>query len=207
MSASDPNSAIFMSDTPNQIKNKINRHAFSGGRESLEEHRKHGGNPDVDVAFTYLSYFLEDDAELEHLASKYRSGEMLTGEMKARCISELQKFVSEFQQRRENVSYEVMREFMTPRKLVFGGNPNFPGLASDMVGPGVSNGVLGKSSAANGEGGEAKSASAVPPSGKEGRGTKGERKAAKLAEKKAQQAAEKLALREKGNVGEEASGS
>lgn len=32
MSASDSNSAIFMSDTPAQIKNKINKHAFSGGR-------------------------------------------------------------------------------------------------------------------------------------------------------------------------------
>jgi len=32
MSASDANSAVFMSDTPNQIKNKINKHAFSGGR-------------------------------------------------------------------------------------------------------------------------------------------------------------------------------
>lgn len=196
MSASDPNSAIFMSDTPSQIKNKINRHAFSGGRESLEEHRKHGGNPDVDVAFTYLSYFLEDDAELEDLASKYRSGEMLTGEMKARCISELQKFVGSFQEARGKVSYETMREFTTPRKLVFGGNPNFPGLASDMVGLGVSNGVLEKAGDANAGKNAEDSGSAA--AGKDGRGTKGERKAAKLAEKRAQQAAEKLALRGKG---------
>lgn len=56
MSASNPNSAIFMTDTPNQIKNKINKHAFSGGRESIEEHREHGGNPDIDVAFQ-CSYF------------------------------------------------------------------------------------------------------------------------------------------------------
>lgn len=31
MSTSDPNSAIFLTDTPKQIKDKINKHAFSGG--------------------------------------------------------------------------------------------------------------------------------------------------------------------------------
>jgi tryptophanyl-tRNA synthetase len=31
MSSSDLNSAIFLTDTPKQIKDKINKHAFSGG--------------------------------------------------------------------------------------------------------------------------------------------------------------------------------
>lgn len=65
MSASDPNSSIFMSDTPNQIKNKINKHGFSGGRETEEEHRKYGGDTEVDVAYQYLSFFLDDDEELK----------------------------------------------------------------------------------------------------------------------------------------------
>lgn len=39
MSASDPNSTIFLTDTPKQLKNKINKHAFSGGRTTVEEHR------------------------------------------------------------------------------------------------------------------------------------------------------------------------
>ena len=63
MSASDTNSSIYMSDTPGQIKNKINRHGFSGGQETEEEHRRLGGNPDVDVAYQYLGFFLEDDEE------------------------------------------------------------------------------------------------------------------------------------------------
>jgi tryptophanyl-tRNA synthetase len=69
MSASDPNSGIFMTDTPNQVKNKINRHGFSGGRETEEEHRRLGGDPDVDVAYQYLSFFLDDDEELAKLAA------------------------------------------------------------------------------------------------------------------------------------------
>ncbi|KAK3707860.1 tryptophan--tRNA ligase [Vermiconidia calcicola] len=165
MSASDPNSAIFMSDTPAQIKNKINKHAFSGGRETAEDHKKYGGNPDVDVAYTYLSYFLEDDAELEDLAQKYRSGEMMTGEMKARCIAELQKFVGEFQERRKEITHEVMRTYTTPRKMEYGGNPR----------------VKASPSEANGSLTETPAAAAA---GKDGRGTKGERKAAKLAAKK-----------------------
>ena len=67
MSASDPNSSIYMTDTPNQIKNKINRHAFSGGKETEEEHRRLGGNPDVDVSYQFLSFFLDDDEELQRL--------------------------------------------------------------------------------------------------------------------------------------------
>jgi len=57
-----------MTDKPNQIKNKINRHGFSGGQETEEEHRKLGGNPDVDVSYQYLRFLLDDDEELDRLA-------------------------------------------------------------------------------------------------------------------------------------------
>jgi tryptophanyl-tRNA synthetase len=67
MSASDVNSSIYVNDTPNQIKNKINRHGFSGGRETEEEHRLLGGNTDVDVSYQYLGFFLEDDDELARI--------------------------------------------------------------------------------------------------------------------------------------------
>ena len=56
-----------MTDTPNQIKNKINRHGFSGGQETEEEHRRLGGNPDVDVSYQYLTFMLDDDEELAKL--------------------------------------------------------------------------------------------------------------------------------------------
>lgn len=64
MSASNPNSSIYMSDTPKQIKDKINKHAFSGGRDTAEEHRKLGGRPEVDVPFQYMSFFVESDDEM-----------------------------------------------------------------------------------------------------------------------------------------------
>jgi tryptophanyl-tRNA synthetase len=39
MSSSVDTSSIFLTDTPKQIKTKINKHAFSGGKTTVEEHR------------------------------------------------------------------------------------------------------------------------------------------------------------------------
>jgi tryptophanyl-tRNA synthetase len=61
MSSSIDASAIFMKDTAAQIKNKINRYAFSGGQKGIEAQRALGGNPDVDVSYQYLQFFMEDD--------------------------------------------------------------------------------------------------------------------------------------------------
>ncbi|SPN98810.1 probable cytoplasmic tryptophanyl-tRNA synthetase [Cephalotrichum gorgonifer] len=117
MSSSNPNSAIFMTDTPKQIKTKINKYAFSGGQETLEQHRELGGNPDVDVAYIYLTYFEEDDEKLKSIYDSYKSGELLTGELKKLAVELLQKNVAEFQEKRKEVTDEVLAEFMRPRKL------------------------------------------------------------------------------------------
>lgn len=46
---------------------QINKYAFSGGKDTVEEHREKGGNCDVDVSFQYLTFFLDDDEELEQI--------------------------------------------------------------------------------------------------------------------------------------------
>jgi tryptophanyl-tRNA synthetase len=40
------------------------------------------------------------------------------------AIELIQQYVKEFQERRKAVSDEIMRQFMTPRKLEWKGNPN-----------------------------------------------------------------------------------
>lgn len=65
-------SSVFRSCiiVPTKIKNnnfQINKHAFSGGKDTVEEHRKYGGNAEVDVSFMYLTFFLEDDDQLEKI--------------------------------------------------------------------------------------------------------------------------------------------
>lgn len=124
MSASVDASAIFMKDEPNKIKNKINKHAFSGGRETEAEQREKGGNAEIDVSYQYLTFFLEDDQELAKIKEAYSTGKMLTGELKAKCIEELQTYVKGFQERRAKVTDEVVEDFFARRKLEFKGNPN-----------------------------------------------------------------------------------
>ena len=81
MSASDPNSTIYTTDSPKVVKKKVNKYAFSGGQATVEEHRKLGGNPDIDVSFQWLKILFEpDDKKLAQLEEQYRSGELLTGE-------------------------------------------------------------------------------------------------------------------------------
>jgi tryptophanyl-tRNA synthetase len=124
MNASVESSAIFMKDQPNQIKNKINKYAFSGGQVTEAERRQLGGDTDKDVSYQYLTFFLEDDEELERIRKAYWSGEMLTGELKAKCIAELQVYVKSFQERRAKVTGEIVDSFMKVRPLEWKANPN-----------------------------------------------------------------------------------
>ncbi len=67
MSASNPNSAIFLTDSNKDIEKKIKSYAFSGGGRTLEEHKEKGANLAVDIPFQYLTFFLEDDQKLEDI--------------------------------------------------------------------------------------------------------------------------------------------
>ncbi|MBN2156985.1 MAG: tryptophan--tRNA ligase [Candidatus Lokiarchaeota archaeon] len=102
MSASNPNSTIYVTDTPKQVKNKINKHAFSGGQPDIETHRKLGGNPDIDVSFQWLKILFEPiDKKLDEIELAYRNGDLLTGELKAILIEKVTKFLIHHQKERE----------------------------------------------------------------------------------------------------------
>ena len=49
--------SIWTTDSPAEVKKKINKYAFSGGQNTVEEHRKKGGNPDIDVSFFGIVVF------------------------------------------------------------------------------------------------------------------------------------------------------
>lgn len=117
MSASDENSAIYLTDTPEVIKKKITSYAFSGGGRSLQEHREKGANLEVDVPFQYLTYFMQDDERLEQIRDQYGKGVMLTKEIKGDTIKVLTDLVAEHQRRRALVTDEIIQQFMTPRPL------------------------------------------------------------------------------------------
>ncbi len=102
MSSSDPLSHIALLDDSKTAVKKVNKYAFSGGKESIEEHRKLGGDPDVDVAFQMLKYGLEeDDKKLNEIYISYKSGSMLSGELKAITNQKLIQFLDSHNKARE----------------------------------------------------------------------------------------------------------
>ncbi len=110
MSSSDPYSYIALDDPPGTVREKIMKHAFSGGRGSLKEHRLRGGNPEVDVAFKILLYGMEpDDRKLKRIEEDYRSGALLTGELKQITIERLNAFLEKHRARREKARSQVDR--------------------------------------------------------------------------------------------------
>ena len=111
MSASIPSSFIALTDDPKSIKKKINKFAFSGGQETLEEHRKLGGNPDIDVSYQYLRYFEEDDEKLKTIHDSYKKGDLLSGELKAILIEKLTWFLEGHQKKRSAVLSKVEKQF------------------------------------------------------------------------------------------------
>ena len=102
MSSSAENSAITTTDTPKEVERKIKRYAFSGGRETMEEHRKYGGNPDIDVSYQYLRMLLEeDDEKLKEIYDQYKAGKMTTAELKSYTIDKINTFLQDHQKKRE----------------------------------------------------------------------------------------------------------
>lgn len=107
MSSSQESQAILTTDDAKTVKNKINKYAFSGGKDTLEEHRKYGGNPDIDVSYQWLTFFEEDDAKLKNIYDNYKSGKLLSGELKAILIEKLNTFLAEHQKRREKAKDKI----------------------------------------------------------------------------------------------------
>ncbi|MBI2662889.1 tryptophan--tRNA ligase [Candidatus Woesearchaeota archaeon] len=108
MSSSDETSYIALTDTPEEAARKIRKYAFSGGQATLEEHRKLGGNPDVDVAFQMLKYGMEsDDAKLEKIYADYKSGKLLSGELKQMLIERITLFLKEHQEKRKKAEKSI----------------------------------------------------------------------------------------------------
>ena len=110
MSSSDPNSAIFLSDSEKDVERKIKKYAFSGGRATLKEHQEKGGNPDVDVSFQYLKMMFEpDDDKLQKIYDDYKSGKLSTGKLKGILIKKINAFLKQHQRKREKAKKKVKR--------------------------------------------------------------------------------------------------
>ncbi len=112
MSSSDPTSFVALTDSPEEAARKISKYAFSGGQATVEEHRRRGGNPEVDVAFQLLKYGLEpDDSKLMRVQEDYLSGKLLSGELKKYAIEKMTAFLKQHQKRRRQAE-KMMAKFV-----------------------------------------------------------------------------------------------
>ena len=111
MSSSKPKTTIFLDDDIQTITKKIKK-AYSGGQSTIEEHRRLGGNPDIDVAYQYMMYFFEhDDKHLAEINSDYRNGKILAGEMKQLCIDKATEWMENHIELRDQ-SQHLVDEFL-----------------------------------------------------------------------------------------------
>ena len=112
MSSSKPKTTIFLDDDIESVSKKIKR-AYSGGQSTIEEHRRLGGNPDIDVAYQYMMYFFEDDDDfLQSINSDYRAGKILAGEMKQLCIDRASEWLEELNENRIQ-SQHLVKQFLS----------------------------------------------------------------------------------------------
>jgi tryptophanyl-tRNA synthetase len=100
MSASIPETAIFTTDDQKTIDKKV-MSSFTGGRATVEEQRKLGGQADICPVYHYY-YFLfeEDDKELSRIYNDCTSGKLLCGVCKSMLASRVKRFVAAHQQKR-----------------------------------------------------------------------------------------------------------
>jgi tryptophanyl-tRNA synthetase len=117
MSSSIPESAIYLTDDPKTVERKIMKYAFSGGQPTVELHRKLGGNIEIDVAYQWLYYFFEpDDNKIREIGEEYKSGKMLTGELKEILIEKLNNSLEEHRRMKE-LAKDKVRLFKYDGKL------------------------------------------------------------------------------------------
>ncbi|MCW6168847.1 MAG: tryptophan--tRNA ligase [Thermoplasmatales archaeon] len=103
MSSSDPNSVISLNDSRNSVRKKLMKYAFSGGRDTAEEQRKYGANPDIDFSFNIFRIMESDQSKVSAVHESYMSGEMLSGEMKSIAAEKISEFLEILRSRREDV--------------------------------------------------------------------------------------------------------
>jgi tryptophanyl-tRNA synthetase len=113
-SSGDASEVILLSDDAATVKRKL-RGAFSGGRATLQELQEKGANLDVDVAYQYLRYFLEDEAEFQSITREYGGGKMSTGAVKDRAADCVSAVLEQFRAARAKVSDADVEDFQAVR--------------------------------------------------------------------------------------------
>ncbi len=113
MSASEPETCIFTTDTPEVVRRKI-WNAFTGGKPTVKEQMRLGGDPDICTIYQYFLYlFEESDEKLAELIDSCKTGETICGDCKTVLAERVTKFLLEHQKKREKAKDTVEEFFIT----------------------------------------------------------------------------------------------
>ncbi|AOW79393.1 tryptophanyl-tRNA synthetase [Halodesulfurarchaeum formicicum] len=104
MSSSIPASHISLLDDPEEGADKV-RAGTTGGRETAAEQRELGGRPDECPIYELYAYLLagDDDSYAERVYEECTAGDRLCGACKAEAAEEMETFLADHQERREQM--------------------------------------------------------------------------------------------------------
>jgi tryptophanyl-tRNA synthetase len=110
MSSSKPDSHIALTEDPEEAAKKVMR-AVTGGRQSLAEQKKLGGEPEKCTVYELMLFHLsEDESELSEIFEECKSGERMCGTCKKEAAERIKAFLTEHQQERE-IARERLPEY------------------------------------------------------------------------------------------------
>ncbi|MHA1753928.1 MAG: tryptophan--tRNA ligase [Candidatus Odinarchaeia archaeon] len=108
MSASKEETAIYLTDSPEDVKKKIMKYAFTGGQPTLKEHKEKGGNPEICTVFQWLqTLFEEDDSKIKEREENCKSGNVFCGDCKKYLCEKLSEFLIEHQRKRKEAKSKI----------------------------------------------------------------------------------------------------
>jgi tryptophanyl-tRNA synthetase len=99
MSSSVPESLFTFTEPDESIGKKV-RNALTGGRMTVEEQKRLGGEPDkCSIFLLNLFHLVEDDRELEEIRKACQEGRLLCGPCKKAALERVWAFLRDFRGR------------------------------------------------------------------------------------------------------------
>ncbi|MEM2637353.1 MAG: tryptophan--tRNA ligase [Candidatus Korarchaeota archaeon] len=113
MSSSDPDSAIWLDDPPNEVKRKVWK-AFTGGKTPISKQRELGGEPDKCVVFSWFcNYVLDDDKKLSAIREECLSGKRICGDCKKEMTDLIVELLKKHHDKKEEVKKNLDSYILT----------------------------------------------------------------------------------------------
>jgi len=113
MSKSKPSSMVELPEDESLLRKKM-KATKTGGRETIEEQKRIGGEPEKCIVFElYKQHLIEDDKDLDSVYQRCKAGKLLCKEDKQSCSDLIVNFMQDF-----NKKVEQARKIVPKLKFV-----------------------------------------------------------------------------------------